>query len=274
MLRALLEIPGVQLTLLIVDARPRVPRNPWWRRLVTLLRLRGVLYSIYMRYFVEPYCDAISKEDVSSLVNGVPRQECHVRLKGKFSEYFSEEDIAAIRSYELDFILRSGFNIIRGEILSVPRYGVWSFHHDDIEKYRGGPPAFWEIFYGDSKTGVTLQRLTDRLDGGVVLKRVGGAVKGSTTNGGLVVELSGDRWDGETLDVSTTNGGVIMSVPENYSAHVQTGTVNGSVNVEFPVNGQDKRTKQVAFDLGSGGAMVKAMTTNGGVHLKRLNANE
>jgi hypothetical protein len=171
MLRALLEIPGVQLTLLIVDARPRVPRNPWWRRLVTLLRLRGVLYSIYMRYFVEPYCDAISKEDVSSLVNGVPRQECHVRLKGKFSEYFSEEDIAAIRSYELDFILRSGFNIIRGEILSVPRYGVWSFHHDDIEKYRGGPPAFWEIFYGDSKTGVTLQRLTDRLDGGVVLKR-------------------------------------------------------------------------------------------------------
>ena len=50
--------------------------------------------------------------------------------------------------------------------------------------------------------------------------------------------------------------------------------MNGSVNVEFPVNGQDKRTKQVAFDLGSGGAMVKAMTTNGGVHLKRLNANE
>src|SRR5215510_5681291 len=127
--------------------------------------------------------------------------------------------------------------------------------------------------------GIAIADVNGRIDftatnGGVVLKRVGGAVHGSTTNGGLVIELSGDRWDGESLDVSTTNGGVIMSVPENYSAHLQTGTVNGSVNVDFPVNVQGQRTKQVAFDLGSGGATVKAMTTNGGVHLKRLDANE
>src|SRR5215217_2732275 len=127
--------------------------------------------------------------------------------------------------------------------------------------------------------GIAIADVNGRIDfsalkGGVVLKRVGGAVRGSTTNGGLVIELAGDRWDGESLDVSTTNGGVIMSVPENYSAHLQTGTVNGSVNVDFPVNVEGKLKKQVAFDLGSGGAMVKAMTTNGGVHLKRLNANE
>ena len=127
--------------------------------------------------------------------------------------------------------------------------------------------------------GIAIADVNGRIDfsamnGGVVLKRVGGAVHGSTTNGGLVIELSGDRWDGESLDVSTTNGGVIMSVPENYSAHLQTGTVNGSVNVDFPVNVQGRLTKQIAFDLGSGGATVKAMTTNGGVHLKRLTANE
>jgi DUF4097 and DUF4098 domain-containing protein YvlB len=127
--------------------------------------------------------------------------------------------------------------------------------------------------------GIAIADVNGRIDftatnGGVVLKRVGGAVRGSTTNGGLVVELSGDRWDGESLDVSTTNGGVIMSVPENYSAHLETGTTNGNVSVDFPVNVQGKLTKQVAFDLGSGGATIKAMTTNGGVHLKRLNANE
>lgn len=127
--------------------------------------------------------------------------------------------------------------------------------------------------------GIAIADVNGRIDftalnGGVVLKRVGGAVRGSTTNGGLVIELSGDRWDGESLDVTTTNGGVIMSVPENYSAHLETGTVNGSVNVDFPVNVQGKLTKQVAFDLGSGGPLVKAMTTNGGVHLKRLTANE
>src|ERR1043165_1849388 len=71
--------------------------------------------------------------------------------------------------------------------------------------------------------GIAIADVNGRIDfsalnGGVVLKGVGGAVRGSTTNGGLVVELSGDRWDGDSLDVSTTNGGAIISVPENYSA--------------------------------------------------------
>jgi DUF4097 and DUF4098 domain-containing protein YvlB len=151
-------------------------------------------------------------------------------------------------------------------------------YHWDVS-YEVFVPRRADLSVETQNGGIAIADVSGRIDftalnGGVVLKRVGGAVRGSTTNGGLVIELAGDRWDGESLDVSTTNGGVIMSVPENYSAHLQTGTVNGSVNADFPVNAQGKQTKQVAFDLGSGGAMVKAMTTNGGVHLKRLNANE
>ena len=133
--------------------------------------------------------------------------------------------------------------------------------------------------------GISIAEVNGRIDfnalnGGVVLKKVGGAVRGSTTNGGLVIELSGDRWDGESLDVSTTNGGVVMSVPENYSASLQTGTVNGGVAFDFPVsvqgpvNVQGKHNKQIAVNLGSGGPLVKAMTTNGGVRVKRITANE
>jgi hypothetical protein len=112
------------------------------------------------------------------------------------------------------------------------------------------------------------------LNGGVTLKRIGGMVRGSTTNGGLNIELAGDRWDGDSLDVSTTNGGVMMSVPENYSAHLQTGTVNGGINVDFPVTVQGQITKALNVDLGGGGPMVKAFTTNGGVHVRRARANE
>ena len=150
-------------------------------------------------------------------------------------------------------------------------------YHWDVS-YEVFVPRRADLSVETQNGGIAIADVNGRIDftalnGGVVLKRVGGAVRGSTTNGGLVIELAGDRWDGESLDVSTTNGGVIMSVPENYSAHLQTGTVNGSVNVDLPVSVQS-RQKQVAFDLGSGGATVKAMTTNGGVHLKRLNANE
>ena len=112
------------------------------------------------------------------------------------------------------------------------------------------------------------------LNGGVVLRRVGGSVHGSTTNGGLNVELAGDRWDGDTLDVKTTNGGVSMSIPDNYSAYLQTGTVNGGISVDFPVTVQGRINKELSVNLGSGGATVRAMTTNGGVRIKRASTTE
>ena len=122
--------------------------------------------------------------------------------------------------------------------------------------------------------GISIADVSGRIEftghnGGVVLKRVGGLVRGGTTNGGLVVELDGARWDGETLDVKTTNGGIVMSVPENYSAHLETGTVNGHLSVDFPVTVQGRITRELAVNLGSGGPTVRVMTTNGGVKIRR-----
>ncbi|MBZ5553286.1 MAG: DUF4097 domain-containing protein [Acidobacteriia bacterium] len=107
------------------------------------------------------------------------------------------------------------------------------------------------------------------LNGGVSLKRLGGTVKGSTTNGGLSIDLAGSRWEGEGLDVRTTNGGVSMSVPENYSAQLETGTVNGGLDIGFPVTVQGKLNKELSVTLGSGGPLIRAMTTNGGVRVHR-----
>jgi len=98
------------------------------------------------------------------------------------------------------------------------------------------------------------------LNGGVSLRGVGGTVKGSTTNGGLSVVLNGTRWDGEALDVRTTNGGVSLSIPGNYSAHLETGTVNGGLSVDFPITMQGEIKKEIAVNLGSGGATIRAMT--------------
>jgi len=122
--------------------------------------------------------------------------------------------------------------------------------------------------------GIAISEVQGKIDfecmnGGVSLKRVGGNVHGGTTNGGVMVELAGDRWDGETLDVHTTNGGVTLQVPENYSAHLEAGTVNGNVSVDFPLTVQGRITKEISTNLGAGGPTIRAMTTNGGVRLQR-----
>jgi DUF4097 and DUF4098 domain-containing protein YvlB len=106
-------------------------------------------------------------------------------------------------------------------------------------------------------------------NGGVALSRLGGNVKGETINGGLAVELNGGNWDGEGLNVKTTNGGLSVSVPDNYSAHLETGTVNGGFAVSPSIGEVARGAKELSLNLGSGGTNLRLYTVNGGVSIKR-----
>ena len=108
-------------------------------------------------------------------------------------------------------------------------------------------------------------------NGGIHLARLAGDVKGATHNGGLHIELSGNRWDGQGLDVHSVNGGVHLTMPPTYSARLEAGTTNGRVNSDIPelATPTEKRPKQIGVSLGSGGATVRVTTTNGGVHIAR-----
>ena len=132
--------------------------------------LKTPLWDKYERFIKQHYtvdCDRqISLSDELINVNMI---YCRTTKKGKYSQYFAKSDIDKIKSYNLDMILRLGFNIIRGKILEIPTYGVWSFHHGDYLKYRGGPPGFWEIYNKDPWSGAILQKLTNKLDDGIVL---------------------------------------------------------------------------------------------------------
>jgi DUF4097 and DUF4098 domain-containing protein YvlB len=127
--------------------------------------------------------------------------------------------------------------------------------------------------------GISIKEVTGKiqfktLNGGVNLVNVGGSVQGTTTNGGVNVVLNGMRWEGEVLNVKTTNGGVNIIMPDNYSAHFETGTVNGNVSSDFtlnvPLNEKGRLPKEISVDIGSGGPTIRATTTNGGVRVTRL----
>ena len=143
-------------------------------------------------------------------------------MKGKYSEYFSDEDISTIRNYKLDFMLRFGFNIIRGEILNVPKYGVWSFHHDDETKYRGGPAGLWEIYYNDTINGAILQKLTDKLDSGIVLKKgYFKTVKHSYTANVDMLNYSCSAWPKQiSTDIKNGVADYFNNVPSTSTAHI------------------------------------------------------
>lgn len=115
-------------------------------------------------------------------------------------------------------------------------------------------------------------------NGGISLKNLAGDVQGKTTNGGVSVKLSGNSWQGNGLDVMTTNGGVSISMPENYSANIETGTVNGGFKSEIDSLQTEKksdddygwsRNKRISKSINGGGAKVRVVTTNGGIVINK-----
>jgi hypothetical protein len=151
---------------LIVDDSP-FPQRSTLKKISRYTGKNG-LYNFYERFvFNIPAKEAINMEEAlrhAEVIRTVPENN-------GFSQYFDADTVAQIKECAPDFLLRFGFNIIRGEILESAPMGVWSYHHDDELKYRGGPPAFWEIVKGDPVNGVILQKLTNRLDGGIILKK-------------------------------------------------------------------------------------------------------
>jgi hypothetical protein len=126
--------------------------------------------------------------------------------------------------------------------------------------------------------GITIQDVRgqirfDVVNGGVHLKRVAGDISGASVNGGVQVELAGAAFDGRQIDVKTQNGGVTLAVPSSYSAHIQAETGMGHIQSDFPITMVGELApRKLDFNVGAGGALIHLATTNGGVRVKRAEA--
>jgi hypothetical protein len=171
-LRQLLRADFVHLALVVLNGEtPAAPR--------TLDRLRRprrdrLLFNLYHRLdsrIFRSTPDAFAPEDMADELVGVPAITAEPSRPKPFEHRFSAETVDEIRAARLDVAVRFGFNIIRGDILDVARYGVWSYHHGDHREYRGVPALFWEMYEGNPVSGTMLQVLEEQLDAGRVLYR-------------------------------------------------------------------------------------------------------
>jgi DUF4097 and DUF4098 domain-containing protein YvlB len=140
--------------------------------------------------------------------------------------------------------------------------------------YRLAVPRALNMSLRTTNGGIVIQDVDASVEfmttnGGVKLRHVEGNVRGRTTNGGVDVELDGPSWQGDGLDVETTNGGVRLVIPEHYSAQLEAHTNNGGLSIDVPgaVTGRSRR--DVVMQLGSGGAPIRLRTSNGGVRVTR-----
>ena len=161
--------PFADLVLVIIDASTPPPaRRPLRERLRTLGATAFSRYQSFDYRRTRSPFDAFEMTDVSDLLT----EAIHVLpVNNPYAHTFHEADIEQIRANQLDVLLRLGFRVVRGEILNCARYGVWSFHHGDNTRYRGGPPLFWELYEGTPISGSVLEILTEDPGAGSVIYR-------------------------------------------------------------------------------------------------------
>ena len=163
--------PNLEVVLVV---RKKTPSEPSLSFKQSLLKYPGQrLFRIFRkldqrRSKARP--NALEKKDLWQIVE-CPELVVEPKVT-KYSDRVLDPDIQTIRDYDIDVFIRMGFRILRGDILKVARYGVWSYHHGDNRVNRGGPAGTWEVLEGWNETGALLQILTEDLDGGVKLDAI------------------------------------------------------------------------------------------------------
>ena len=141
--------------------------------------------------------------------------------------------------------------------------------------YRISVPRHTNLTIQTINGPVSVEKVTGLMDlravnGPLDLTEVGGDVHARAQNGPLTVTLHGARWDGAGLDAETRNGPVDLILPKAYAAHLETGTVNGPVSIDFPMTVQGQIDfRRLSTDIGGGGPSVRVVTTNGPLSVRQ-----
>ena len=119
----------------------------------------------------------------------------------------NQEAIFAITKHHPDFLVVADYGkILPKALLDLPRFTALNVHHSLLPKYRGPTPAPAVILAGDKKTGVTIIKMTEKVDAGDILAQEEYELKDDETTDSLLTQLN------------TQGGKLLIKVVKDYVA--------------------------------------------------------
>lgn len=101
------------------------------------------------------------------------------------------EAMEQLHTWEPGLIIVAAFGqILRPEVLDLPRFGCINVHASLLPRWRGAAPINAAILHGDEETGVTIMKMDPGLDTGPILSQRSVGIKPDDTAGSLFEILS------------------------------------------------------------------------------------
>lgn len=158
--RALAAAPGVALRA-VVQTPPAKPKS-FRTRLRNVYRYHGV--AGVLRIPVNQLRGRLNRAESARQASvDVPLLE--------FDNFHDEACLDALRGLAPDLAVVDGTYVLRESVFLLPRFGSINLHCGRLPDYRGAPPAFWELYNGEREVGVTVHRVTAKLDEGPILQQ-------------------------------------------------------------------------------------------------------
>lgn len=133
----------------------------------------------------------------------------------KFKEFWNSTD------FDIMFVVSWRY-IIPRDIFEKPRLGTYMFHDSFLPEYRGFSPTVWAMINGEDHTGVTLFKISDKIDAGDIVVQLRIPIGKDET-----IAIVMDRVTRGYLDVLEANidnllSGSVTGLPQDHSCATYT----------------------------------------------------
>lgn len=99
--------------------------------------------------------------------------------------------VSQLQEWRPDLIIVAAFGqILKREVLELPRYGCINVHASLLPRWRGAAPVNAAILAGDEQTGVTIMQMDVGMDTGAMLASRAIRIKPEDTTGSVLLTLS------------------------------------------------------------------------------------
>jgi methionyl-tRNA formyltransferase len=101
------------------------------------------------------------------------------------------DGVGQLKAWRPDLLIVAAYGqILKKEVLEAAPMGGINVHASLLPKYRGAAPIAWAIYHGETRTGVTIIRMTTGLDAGDMLAQEALDIRPDETAGELEARLA------------------------------------------------------------------------------------
>lgn len=142
-----------------------------------------------------------------------------------------------LETLDLDIIINQSQNIVKKELLNIPKIGVLNRHNALLPKNRGRLTPFWVVYKGDTETGVSIHFVEEGIDSGDIVVQKKYKVK-KNDNFNTIVEKNYTIASGAMIEaIELLENGLLDFIPNNdYEA-----TYNTTPTFKEALNYRNKR---------------------------------